>query len=134
MLAPGRSFAGYRIEGVVGRGGMGVVYRATQLSLDRTVALKVIAPELAEDPRFRERFLRESRVAAGIEHPHILRVYGAGEENGALHFVTRYVEGEDLQARLKRVGRLDPEPALALLAQVARALDAAHAKGSCTGT
>jgi YVTN family beta-propeller protein len=128
-LAPGEVFAGYRIEGVVGRGGMGVVYRATDLALDRPVALKVVAPELAEDARFRERFLRESRLAASLEHPHVLPVHAAGEQDGTLFLVMRFVEGEDLKARLAREGRLEPATAIALVGQIADALDAAHAKG-----
>ena len=128
-LAPGQTFAGYRIEGVVGRGGMGVVYRARDEALDRTVALKLVAPELAGDARFRERFLRESRLAAAIEHPHILPVHAAGEADGTLYLVTRFVEGEDLKTRLDRDGPMDPAVAVALVTQIGSALDAAHAKG-----
>jgi YVTN family beta-propeller protein len=128
-LAPGQTFAGYRIEGVVGRGGMGVVYRAWDLALERPVALKLVAPELAADPRFRERFLRESRLAAAIEHPHILPVHAAGEADGTLFLVTRFVEGEDLKTRLDRDGPMDPAVAVALVTQIGSALDAAHAKG-----
>jgi serine/threonine protein kinase len=83
-LAPGTVFAGYRIEGMVGRGGMGVVYRATQLALDRPVALKLVAPELAEDGEFRERFKRESRLAASIDHPNVITIHEAGEADGQL--------------------------------------------------
>jgi YVTN family beta-propeller protein len=108
---------------------MGVVYRATDIALDRRVALKVVAPELAEDPRFRERFLRESRLAAAIEHPHILPVHAAGDVDGSLYLVMRYIEGEDLKARLEREVCLQPDVALALVSQMAGALDAAHAKG-----
>jgi ABC-type branched-subunit amino acid transport system substrate-binding protein len=128
-LSPGQTFAGYRIESVLGRGGMGVVYLATQLALERRVALKLLAPHLAEDARFRERFLRESRIAAAIEHPHILRVYDAGEEDGTLFLAMRYVEGADLGAHLERERRLAPDRALGLLAEVAAALDTAHARG-----
>ena len=127
VLSSGEMFAGYRIEDVVGRGGMGVVYRATDLALDRVVALKVVAPELAGDARFRERFLRESRLAAAIEHPHILPVHAAGEAAGALFLVMRFVDGEDLRSRLAREGRLAPDEAVALAGQIAGALDAAHA-------
>jgi serine/threonine protein kinase len=88
-LAPGSIFASYRIEALVARGGMGVVYRATELSLERPVALKLIAPELAEDARFRERFLHESRLAASLGHPHILPVFAAGETDGSLYFASR---------------------------------------------
>ena len=125
-LAPGSVVAGYRIEGVLGRGGMGVVYRATQLSLDRPVALKVIAPELAGDVLFRERFKRESRIAASIEHPNVIPVYEAGEGDGLLFLTMRYVEGTDLRALLEADGTLEPARAARLLAQVAAALAAAH--------
>jgi hypothetical protein len=124
----GTLFAGYRIEGVVGRGGMGVVYRATELALDRPVALKLIAPELAGDDSFRERFLRESRLAASIDHRGILPVYAAGETDGELYLANRFVDGTDLRALLAD-GPLPPKRALALVGQVADALDAAHARG-----
>ncbi len=127
-LASGSVFAGYRIDGVVGRGGMGVVYRAYDPSLERPVALKLIAPELAGDQRFRERFLRETRVAASLEHPHILPVHAAGEHEGSLFLAMRLVEGEDLGSRLAREGPLEPEPALEIAGEVAGALDAAHAR------
>jgi serine/threonine protein kinase len=125
-LAQGSVVAGYRIEGVIGRGGMGVVYRATQLSLDRPVALKAIAPELAGDVTFRERFKRESRIAASIEHPNVIPVYEAGEGDDLLYLTMRYVEGTDLKALLEADGTLDPARAARLLAQVAAALAAAH--------
>ena len=126
----GTQLAGYRIDGVVGRGGMGVVYRATELALDRPVALKLIAPELADDRSFRERFLRESRLAASLDHPGILPVYAAGEAGGGeLYLATRYVDGSDLRAVLQEEGTLPPGRALALVGQVAEALDAAHRRG-----
>ncbi len=125
-LAPGSLVAGYRIEGVIGRGGMGVVYRATQLSLDRPVAVKVIAPELAGDITFRERFKRESRIAASMEHPNVIPVYEAGEGDGLLYLSMRYIEGTDLKALLEADGTLEPTRAARLLAQVAAALAAAH--------
>ena len=128
-LAPGQTFAGYSVESVVGRGGMGVVYRASDLALERPVALKLVAPELAADPRFRERFLRESRLAASLEHPHVLPVYGAGEADGALYLAMRLVEGEDLKTLLEREGTLEPAVTVGLVTQIAGALDAAHAKG-----
>jgi hypothetical protein len=126
---PGTQLAGYRIDGVVGRGGMGVVYRATELALDRPVALKLIAPELAHDRSFHQRFLRESRLAASLDHPGILPVYAAGEAGGDLFLATRYVDGTDLRAILAEEGALSPERALALVGQVAEALDAAHRRG-----
>ena len=125
-LEPGATFGGYRVESLVGRGGMGVVYRAIDLSLERPVALKLIAPELAEDERFRERFLREPRLAASLDHPNVIPIYEAGEHDGQLYLAMRYVEGSDLKAVLEREGKLGPERALAILAQVAGALDAAH--------
>jgi serine/threonine protein kinase len=125
----GTQFAGYRIDGVVGRGGMGVVYRATELALDRPVALKLIAPELAGDASFRERFLRESRLAASIDHAGILPVYTAGEADGELFLANRFVDGTDLRALLEEQGPLPAERALVLVGQVADALDVAHARG-----
>ena len=119
--------AGCRIEAIVGRGGMGVVYRATQLSLERQVALKAIAPEFAGDVTFRERFKRESRIAASIEHPNVIPVYEAGEGEGVLYLIMRYVEGTDLRALIDgRKGGLEPERATRLVGQVAAALSAAH--------
>jgi DNA-binding beta-propeller fold protein YncE len=123
---PGTLFAGYRVDSLVGRGGMGVVYRATDLSLQRPVALKLIAPELAEDERFRVRFLRESRLAASLDHPSVVPIYEARERDDQLYLAMRYVEGSDLKTLLEREGKLPPERALGILAQVAGALDAAH--------
>jgi Protein kinase domain/Domain of unknown function (DUF4440) len=128
-LALDSTFAGCRIEAVAGRGGMGVVYRATQLGLDRAVALKLVAPERAADANFRARFERESRVAAAIEHPNVIPVYGAGEEDGRLYLLMRWVPGTDLQALIRRSGRLDHAHAANIVAQVAAGLDAAHAVG-----
>jgi hypothetical protein len=128
-LEPGDEFAGCRIEAVAGRGGMGVVYRATELSLGRPVALKLLAPERARDRSFRERFQRESRMAAAIDHPNVIPVYGAGESEGLLYLVMRYVGGTDLHALLREQGRLGPERAADIVAQVAAALDAAHRAG-----
>jgi hypothetical protein len=125
----GSQLAGYRLEDEIGRGGMGVVYRATELALDRPVALKLIAPELAGDAAFRERFLRESRLAASIDHPGILPVYAAGEADGELYLAMRYVPGTDLRALIDQRGPLPPEQALPILEQVADALDAAHDRG-----
>ena len=128
-LRPGSIFAGYRIESVVGRGGMGVVYRATDLSLDRPVALKLIAPELADDQRFRQRFLEEPRLAASLDHSSVIPIYEAGERDGQLYLAMRYVPGSDLRTLLEREGPLAPGRALAILAQIASALDAAHRRG-----
>ena len=125
-MKTGMIFAGYRVEELVGRGGMGVVYRATDLSLERPVALKLVAPELAEDERFRDRFLREPRLAASLDHPNVIPIYEAGEHDGQLYLAMRFVEGSDLRTILEREGKLPPQRALAVLAQVAGALDAAH--------
>jgi serine/threonine protein kinase len=126
---PDIQIAGYRIEARLGRGGMGEVYRAVQLSLGRRVALKVLAPKLAADDVFRRRFLRESRIAASIDHPSIIPIYETGEDGGLLYIAMRYVDGMDLSTLLRREGRLEPARALAIMAQVASALDAAHARG-----
>jgi serine/threonine protein kinase len=129
VLAPGTTVAGYQIEALIGRGGMGAVYRAREEGLERKVALKVIAPELAADERFRERFLRESRIAASLDHPHVIPIYQAGEEEGLLYLAMRYVEGTDLARLLAEEGALEPRRVVELLSQVAEALDAAHEKG-----
>src|SRR4051794_13538016 len=96
-VAAGTQFAGYLIEGVAGRGGMGIVYRARQLRPERMVALKVLAPELSADQDFRERFDRESQIAAAIEHPNVIPVYQVDEAQGRLFIAMRYVEGADLR-------------------------------------
>ena len=100
-MLEGAHIAGCRIETVAGRGGMGIVYRATQISLGRPVALKLIAPEHAADSDFRERFQRESRMAAAIDHPNVIPVYEAGEEDGRLYLVMRWVAGTDLHKLLR---------------------------------
>jgi ABC-type branched-subunit amino acid transport system substrate-binding protein/DNA-binding beta-propeller fold protein YncE len=128
-VAPGSTFAGYRVECMVGRGGMGVVYRATDLSLDRPVALKLIAPELAQDERFRARLMKEPRLAASLDHPNVIPIYEAGEYDGRWYVAMRFVAGDDLRALLRRERTLDPERALGLLGQIAGALDAAHRRG-----
>src|SRR5690349_14378887 len=128
-LAPGAVLAGYRLEARIGAGGMAVVFRAVDERLGRTVALKVLAPGLAGDGEFRERFVRESRAAATVDHPHIIPVYGAGEADGILFLAMRYVPGGDLRSVLHREGPLQPERAAFLLSPVASALDAAHGAG-----
>ncbi len=128
-VAMGAEIGGYRVDSLLGRGGMGVVYRAHDLALDRSVALKVLAPELAEDARFRDRFLRESRQAASIDHPAIVPIYDAGEADGRLYIAMRLVDGTDLKRLLAAGGKLPPERALALLGQIADALDVAHERG-----
>jgi DNA-binding beta-propeller fold protein YncE/predicted Ser/Thr protein kinase len=125
----GSEVAGYRIEGLLARGGMGVVYRATHLGLERPVALKVIARELADRDGFRERFLRESRLAARLDHPSVVPIYDSREVDGELVVAMRLIEGGDLRTLIDREGPLAPQRALHLLGQVAGALDAAHAAG-----
>jgi len=125
----GDTFAGYRIDALAGRGGMGVVFRATDLALDRQVALKLIAPGAAQDPVFRARFEHECRAAASIDHPHAVEVFHAGEVDGVLYVTMRYVEGIDLGALLARESALEPARAVGIVAQVAGALDEAHRRG-----
>ena len=125
----GTHIAGYEIEELVGRGGMGEVYRALDPSLERPVALKLLLPELADDESFRERLLRESRLAAGLDHPNVVPIYETGEADGRLFIAMRFVDGTDLKALLRREGTLEPARAVAIAAQVAEALDAAHRRG-----
>ena len=128
-LSPGTEISGYQVESLLGRGGMAVVFKARDLRLDRPVALKVLAPELARSPQFRERFLRESRLAASLDHPNIIPVYEAGEAAGLLFIAMRLVGGGDLTALLEREGPLGTAETVTILSQVAAALDAAHAAG-----
>lgn len=129
-LHEGDEFAGHRILGIAGRGGMGVVYRALQLDLDRPVALKLIAPQLAQDTSFRERFVRESRAAASIDHPNVIPIYYTGEnDDGTLYIAMRYVEGSDLRTLVRAEGQLESGRAARIVDQVGSALDAAHARG-----
>jgi DNA-binding NarL/FixJ family response regulator len=128
-LEIGSTFAGHRVDGIAGRGGMGVVYRATDLTLGRPVALKLIAPSLAMDPVFRARFERECRLAATIDHPHAVELFHAGEEDGLLYVTMRFVEGTDLRELLRSTGRLDPVRAVTIVHEVAGALDEAHKRG-----
>jgi hypothetical protein len=125
----GSVFAGHRIEAVAGRGGMGVVYVATHLALQRRVALKLIAPDLAQDEGFRQRFQQESMTAASIDHPNVIPIYHAGEEGGKLYITMRYVEGTDLRAMIAERGKVEPSTAARIVSEVASALDAAHAHG-----
>jgi DNA-binding beta-propeller fold protein YncE len=128
-LAIGSTLSGYRLDALIARGGMGVVYRATHLGLERSVALKVIARELADRDGFRERFLRESRLAASLDHPAVVPVYDSREVDGELIVAMRLVSGGDLRRLIDRDGPLEPRLAIALLGQVGEALDAAHAAG-----
>lgn len=130
VASVGGQVAGYRLDALVGRGGGGVVYRATHLHLGRTVALKLLAPELAADQDFQRRFEREARTAGALDHPHIVPVYDAGDADGVLYLAMRYVEGSDLASIVEAAGGgLDLGRTCAILSQVASALDAGHAKG-----
>jgi pSer/pThr/pTyr-binding forkhead associated (FHA) protein/tRNA A-37 threonylcarbamoyl transferase component Bud32 len=128
-LPLGSVIAGCRVDEVIGYGDMGVVYRAEELALQRPVALKLILPEHSEDARYRERFRRESRVAASIDHPNVIPILEAGEERGVLFISMRLVEGTDLRALIASEGRVDPLRAARIVRQVGAALDAAHARG-----
>jgi serine/threonine-protein kinase len=128
-VAIGSVFAGYRIDAVAGEGGMGRVYRATQVALGRPVALKLIVPDLAGEADFRARFERESQLSASIDHPNVIPVYEAGEADGRLFIAMRWVEGTDLRSLISREERLEPERVVAIVEQVAAALDAAHGAG-----
>lgn len=119
----------YRIEREVGRGGMGIVYRARDLTLDRPVAIKVVHPELAANPTIASRFLTEARTVAKLRHPHIVTIHAAGNVDGYLYYVMDYHDGETLRQRLVREGRLAPDLAIRIAADVAAALDAASGAG-----
>ncbi|MGH3063533.1 MAG: protein kinase domain-containing protein, partial [Gaiellaceae bacterium] len=122
----GTELAGYRIESLLGFGGMSVVYLAEDLRLKRKVALKLLASSLAEDESFRERFLRESELAASIDHPNIVPIYEAGTTEELLYIAMRYVEGTSLKAVIARDRALSPRRALDIVGQAASALDLAH--------
>ena len=127
--AIGSEFAGHRLDSVLGRGGMGVVYRALHLALDRPRALKVVAPALSADERFRERFRRESRLAASIEHPNVIPVHEAGESHDQLYLSMRLVEGTDLRELVSSTGALTEAAVVQVVSAIGAALDAAHAAG-----
>ncbi|MGZ4430418.1 MAG: serine/threonine-protein kinase, partial [Gaiellales bacterium] len=122
----GTVFAGYSIDAVLGRGGMSVVYRADNLRLGNKIALKVLMPELSNDDAFRERFVRESQVAARLNHPNIIPVYDAGDEHGLLYIVMRHIDGSDLKGLVRRDGPFEFSRAVNLFEQVGSALQAAH--------
>src|SRR5688500_10803323 len=126
---PGGVIAGYRIDSLIGRGGMAVVYRAEDMRLGRTVALKLLSPQLADNEQFRRRFIQESRLAASLDHPHIVPIYEAGEADGRLYLAMRFVDGADLGALVAAEGPMAPGRAVALLRGIAEALDAAHDRG-----
>src|SRR3954453_17776896 len=128
-LRVGATFADHRIDGVLGQGGMGVVYRATDLRLNRPVALKVIKPELSLDEDFRRRFRRESELAASVRQPNVVTIYQAGDSAGLLYVTMDLIDGVDLRAVITQHGRLDLVTAGEVASQVAAALDAAHASG-----
>jgi serine/threonine protein kinase len=126
---PGDKIAGYVLEAQIGEGGMAVVFRARDEGLGRPVALKLLAPGLASDDGFRQRFIRESRAAAAVDHPNIIPIYEAGEADGVLFIAMRYVQGGDVRALIDRGGPLPAARAWAIVSQVAAALDAAHRHG-----
>jgi serine/threonine protein kinase len=128
-LSVGARIGAYSIERLLGRGGMGNVYLARQARPDRLVAIKLISPELANDPGVRARFERESELAARIEHPNVVPVYEVGEHDGQLYIAMRYVDGRDLKDLLSDAGAIDPQRTARIVAQIGNALDAAHAQG-----
>ena len=128
-LGEGQDFGGYHVIELVGAGGMGLVYRAEQRILGRTVALKVIRPEIAESGDYRSRFLREARFAAAVDHPHVVSVFDTGEQDGRLYLAMQWVDGQELRALIDREGRLAPERAVLIGVQLAEALQAVHDAG-----
>jgi serine/threonine protein kinase len=129
QLERGSVVGGYRVDSMISRGGMGVVYRVTNVALHKVYALKTLTPDLTDDAQFRERFKREMRVAASIEHPNVVGIHYAGEHEGMLFLVMDFIVGTDLRHLLQESGALEPDRAVDLLVQFASALDAAHAKG-----
>jgi predicted Ser/Thr protein kinase len=125
----GSVIARFRVESLIGKGAMGAVYLAADTESGRPVALKLLGPELAEDERFRQRFLRESKIASGLDHPHIVPIVASGEQDGVLYLAMAYIPGPDLRELLRREGPLEPGRAVQLITQVGEALDAAHAAG-----
>jgi serine/threonine protein kinase len=126
---PGSRIVGYRLDEAIGRGGMAIVFRAFDESLNRQVAVKILAPELALDEDFRQRFIRESQLAAQVDHPHIIPVFAAGEADGVLYIAMRYVPGGDVGSLIRREGALPAARAAAIISSMAAALDAAHEAG-----
>ncbi len=129
MLSPGSKFGDYEVESVVGLGGIGVLYRARQLRLDRHVALKLVEPTIARDPVIRERLRREARTVASLDHPNVVPLYEAGEQDGTVFIVTRWVEGTELGTLIHEAGPLATGQAARIAAQIADALETASEKG-----
>jgi serine/threonine protein kinase len=129
VLSPGATFAGYEVENVVGSGGIGILYRARQLRLDRPVALKVVEPHVAREPVVREQLRREARTLAALDHPNVVPLYEAGVEDETVFIVTRWVDGTELGTLIQREGPLEPGRAARIAAQIASALEVAHEKG-----
>jgi serine/threonine protein kinase len=129
VLSPGSTFAGYEVESVVGAGGIGILYHARQVKLDRPVALKLVEPDVARDPVIRERLRREARMVASLDHPNVVPLYEAGEEGGTVYIVTRWVEGIELGNLILSEGPMEPTRAARTAAQIAAALEVAHEKG-----
>src|SRR5947208_3495951 len=125
----GAVLAGYRLKSLLGEGAMGAVYLAEETTTGRRVAVKLLGPELARDERFRRRFLRETEIAANLDHPHVVPTLTSGEEDETLYLGMAYVDGPDLRVLLRREGRIEPERAVDFVEQVAGALDAAHEAG-----
>src|SRR3954453_9595693 len=130
----GTEFGGCLIEELIGRGGMGVVYRARQLELNRAVAIKLIAPERTGEATARERFLREAHAAAAVEHPNVLPVYRAGIEDGQAYLVMRYVAGEDLRTLVRANGRCRSSRRWTSSPRWVRRLTRSTGRGSCIAT
>jgi serine/threonine protein kinase len=129
VLSPGSKFGGYEVERVVGLGGIGILYRARQLRLDRPVALKLVEPEVARDPVIRERLRREARTVASLDHPNVVPLYEAGEEDGMVFIATRWVEGTELGTLIHDDGPLEPVRSALVASQIADALETAGAQG-----
>ena len=129
IMRTGTILAGFRVESLIGQGGTGAVYLAEDMRTARRVALKLLTPELAEDARFRQRFMREAQLAASLDHPHVVPIESFGEQDGRIYLAMAYVEGSDLRELLRHDGRLEPSRTLHVLGHVAAALDAAHQKG-----
>ena len=122
----GTRLGNYEVDNLLGRGGMGVVYRARQISLDRPIALKILLPTLSSDPSFVKRFQREARAVAKLTHPNIAHIYDVGEQEGLHFFSMEYIEGQTLDEVLREKGRLDIEEALRIVTQAAQGIEHAH--------